>query len=253
MTIAKGALLSDVGNFGIVTISASDATAKEKERSQYVCDGSNDALIFAEAITKALSVNGKIILSSGTFTLTGEEGYNITLTDSLQIIGQKDYTKLSGGRLNILGAQLTVRECTLNFTDGIEVQTGASLICKSCFFDNGYIVYGNTDIDDCVFELDDQSMVAISNSPGEILKVQNTKITGGYYGIVNRGTGYIEGCIISTTFHESVYNTSGADLILIGNDIESILINADSTIKPSASGVLQDVNKITTVTPEETT
>jgi hypothetical protein len=72
-------------------VAASDSTAKEKAGADYICDGTNDNVEINAAIDALPATGGRIILSSGTFSL----GAAVALHADCGLEGQGSSTVLS--------------------------------------------------------------------------------------------------------------------------------------------------------------
>ena len=99
-------------------VAASNATTPEKAQADFVCTGTNDQVIIAEAQTLAGTNGGKVCLSSGTFNLTSLTISNVTIEGEGAVI-----VPLGSGQALPSSANSTI----INTTGGITITEGGRL------------------------------------------------------------------------------------------------------------------------------
>lgn len=106
------------GGGATVTVAASDSNDRTKRRADFVCDGSNDDAILAEA-DRACGVVGRILLMEGVFHTTARLGRSTSGVDIAGLGPGTTYIEYNGtGVATVVGLGSTIQNLTVYTTGG---------------------------------------------------------------------------------------------------------------------------------------
>jgi hypothetical protein len=219
---------NDLSRSATVVIAASNASSKSKEGADYVCTGDGDNVIISQAIANLPVSGGKILLTEGTFNISGNIFVN---RDNVQVSGFGMATCIKSYGIvffKTTGNNLTFSDMML---DGLEQNTQIgfredynlglvlrNMTIKDCRADRVAVIRHNTFLVDNIRLINSGSMGFLGAKNGVISNVYSSNSVG----MVNNLLVHIYDACENITLN-NINSKTGT--ITIANPAKSIIIS----------------------------
>lgn len=204
-----------------LVVAASNASASSKAGADYVCDGTADQVQIQVALNAVETVQGRVLLSEGTFTISSliqipdyctleGQGYGTLIYMANGSNTNPLYGKSTPNATHITIANLRVDQNGLNQTSGVSIrlQGGSKHYIYNVWALNGYYnCISIQDSEDCVIE---NSFCSASTTDGQCITVNNSTNVR----IVNPN--------IDGGLQQGIYIHASEDIQIIGGNIKNI-------------------------------